>query len=84
MEVKFNQSSHASQCDEKPIERKLGYIGMIQEIMQMDFSYFHCVISRCKWLDTFNQNNVKEGHDSGIICINSKKMLAEMKETYAF
>ena len=52
--------------------------------MQVDFSSFQCVILRCRWWDTFDQNNVKEDRDSGIICINSKKMLVEMKYPYIF
>lgn len=52
--------------------------------MQVDYSSFQCVIFKCKWWDTFDHNNVKEDHDSGIICINSKKMLVETKEPYAF
>jgi hypothetical protein len=35
------------------------------------------IISMCyvfyKWWDTFDQRNVKESHDNGIICINYKK-----------
>ena len=82
VEVKFSQPSHASHHDEDLIEGKLGYIRKIQKIMQVDFSYFQSAIFRCKWWDTFDHNNVKEDHVSGIICINSKKMLAEMKEPY--
>ena len=84
VEVEFNQSNHASHRDENLIEGKLGYTRKIQEIMQVYFSSFQCVIFRCKWWDTFNQNNVKEYHDSGLICINSKKMLAEMNDSYVF
>jgi hypothetical protein len=51
----------------------------------VDFSPFQCVIFRCKWWDTFDQSsNVKEYHDSGFICINSKKMWDENKEPYVF
>ena len=46
VEVNFNQSSHSSQCDENLIEEKLGYVGNIQENMQVDFSSFQCVIFR--------------------------------------
>jgi hypothetical protein len=53
VEVKFNQSSHASHCDQNLIEEKLDYIRNIQEIMQVDFSSFQCVIFCCKWWDTF-------------------------------
>ena len=84
MEVKFDQYSHSNRHDENLIEGILGYIGKIQEIMQVDFSYFQCFIFRCKWWDTFDENNVKVDHDSGLICINSKKMLVEMKEPYVF
>jgi hypothetical protein len=54
VEVEFNQSSRASHRDENLIEGELGYIGKIQEIMQVDFSLFQCVIFCCKWWDTFN------------------------------
>jgi hypothetical protein len=84
VEVEFDQSSHASHHDQNLIEGKLGYIGKIQEIMQVDFSSFQCVIFCCKWWDTFDQRNVKEDRDSGIICINSKKMWVETKEPYVF
>jgi hypothetical protein len=48
VEVEFDQSSHASHRDQNLIEGKLGYIGKIQEIMQVDFSSFQCVIFCCK------------------------------------
>jgi hypothetical protein len=83
-EVEFNQSSRASHRDENLIEGKLGYMGKIQEIMQVDLSSFQCVIFCCKWRDTFDRINVKEDRDSGIICINSKKMRVESKEPYVF
>ena len=68
VEVEFDQSSHSSHCDENLVEGKLGYVGKIQEIMQVDFLSF-----KCKWWDTFDINNVKVDHDSGLICITSKK-----------
>ena len=33
VEVEFDQSNHASHRDQKTIQRKLGYIGKIQEII---------------------------------------------------
>ena len=80
VEVKFDQSSHASNCDENLIEGKLCYIGKIQEIMQVDFSSSQCVIFCCKWWYTFNRRNVKEDCDSGLIYISSKKMWVESKD----
>ena len=74
VEVKFDQSSHSSHRDENLIERKLGYARKIQEIMQVDFSSFQCVIFKCKCWDTFDGNIVKIYYDSGLIWINSKKM----------
>jgi hypothetical protein len=71
VEVDFDQSSHAIHRDENLIEGKLGYIGKIQEIMQVYLSSFQCVIFCCKWWDTFHHRDVKEDCDSGIICINS-------------
>ena len=84
VEIEFDQYSRSSHRNENLIEGELGYVGRIQEIMHMDFSYFQCVTFKCKWLDTFGQNNVKVYHDSGLICINSKNMLAETKEPYVF
>jgi hypothetical protein len=43
----------------------------------VDFSSFQCVIFFSKWWDTFNRRNLKEDHESGLICINSKKMWVE-------
>ena len=83
VEVKFDESSHSSHHDENLLEGKLGYIGKTQEIMQVDFSSFQCVIFKYKWWDRFDQNNVKVDH-SGIICIKSKKMLAKTNEPYVF
>ena len=83
VEVDFDQSSCSSHCDENLIEGKLGYVGKIQEIMQVGFSSFQCVIFKCKWWDTFDRNNVKVDPNSGLICINSKKMLVETKDPYA-
>ena len=62
----------------------LGYIKKIQEIIEVDFSSFQCVIFKCKWWDTFDRNNVKEDRDSRLICINSRKMWDEAKEPYFF
>jgi hypothetical protein len=60
VEFQFDQSSCASHShDENMIEGKLGYIGKIQEIMQMYFSSFQCVTFCCKWCDTFGQRNIK-------------------------
>ena len=58
VEVKLDQSGHSSNRDENLLEGKLGYIGKIKEIMQVDLSSFQCVISKCKWWDTFDRNNV--------------------------
>jgi hypothetical protein len=44
VEIEFDQSSRASHRDENLIEGKLGYIGKIQEIMQVNFSSFQRVI----------------------------------------
>ena len=74
MEVEFDQSIHASHRDENPIKGKLDYIGKIQEIVEVDFSLLQCVVFCFTWWDTFDLRNVKEYHDSGLICINSKKM----------
>ena len=82
--VEFDQSSRASHCDQNVLRRTLGYVGKIQEIIEVDLSSFQCVIFRCKWWDTFDWNNVKEDHDSELICINSKKMWDEARETYVF
>ena len=84
VEVKFDQSSRSSHRDQQLVWGTLGYVGKIQEIIEVDFSSFQCVIFRCKWWDTFDQNNVKEDHDSRLICINSRKMWDEAKEPYVF
>jgi hypothetical protein len=84
VEVMFDQSSHASHHNKNLIEGKSSYIGKIQDIMQVDFSSFHCVIFCCKWWDTFSRRNVKENCDSQQISINSKKMWVESKEPYVF
>ena len=79
MEVEFDQSSCSRHCDENLIERKLGYIGKIQEIMQVNFLSF-----KCKWWDTFDINNVKVDHNSGLIHIKFEEMLLETKDPYSF
>ena len=84
MEVKFDQSSCARHNDRNLIGGMLSYVRKIQEIIQVGFSSFQCVIFRCRWWDTFDRNNVKESCDSGLICINSRKMCDESKETYVF
>jgi len=48
VEVEFNQSSCASHHDYNIIEGKLGYIGKIQDIIQVVFSSFQWVIFRFK------------------------------------
>jgi hypothetical protein len=72
VEVVFDQSNHTSHHVENLIEGTLCYIGKIQEIMQVDFSSFQCVIFCCKWWDTFDRRNAREYCDSGLICISSK------------
>ena len=84
VEVEFNQSSRSSHCDQQLVIGTLGYIEKIQEIIEVDFSSFQCVIFRCKWWDTFDQNNVKEDRDSRKICINCGKMWDEAKDPYVF
>ena len=64
------------------MQRTLGYVGKIQEIIQVDFSSFQCVIFRWKWRDTFDRDNVKEYRDSGLISVNSRKMWHEARESY--
>jgi hypothetical protein len=54
VEVEFDQYSCVSHHDWNLIEGKLGYVKSIQEIMQVYFSSFQCVILRCKQWDTFN------------------------------
>ena len=61
-----------------------GCVEKIQDIIQVDFSSFQCVNFRCRWWNTFNKNNVNEYHDSGLICIKSRKMWDEIKEPYVF
>ena len=82
VEVEFDHSSWSSHRDQNLVWGTLCYIGNIQEIIEVDFSSFQCVIFRCKWWDTFDQNNVKEDRDSKLICINSRKMWDEAKEPY--
>ena len=84
VEFKFDQFSRSSHRDQNLVRGTLGYVRKIQEIIELDFSSFQCVIFRCKWWDTFDQNNVKEYHDSRLICINSRKMWDEAKEPYVF
>jgi hypothetical protein len=41
VEVEFDQTSRARHRDQNLIERKLGYIGKIQEIIQLDSHHFN-------------------------------------------
>ena len=84
VEVEFDQSSRSSHRDQQLVRWTLGYVEKIQEIIEVEFSSFQCVIFRCKSWDTFDQNNVKEDCDSRLICINSRKMRDEAKELYVF
>ena len=59
VEVEFDQSSWASHRDQNLVQGMLGYVEKIQEIIEVDFSYFQCVIFRCKWCDTFDWNNLE-------------------------
>ena len=60
VEVDFDQYICASHRDRNLIGGMMGYVENIQEITQVDFSSFQCVIFRCKWWDTFDRNNVKK------------------------
>ena len=84
VEVEFDQSTQASHRDQNLVWGILCYIRKIQEIIEVDFSSFQCVIFRCKWWDTFDRNNVKEDRDSRLKCINSRKMWNEDEEPYVF
>ena len=84
MDVEFDKYNCFIHRDKNLIDGKLGYVGKIQEIMQLYFSSFQCVIFKWKWWDTFNWNDKKVDHDSGLICINSKKKLVETKYPYVF
>ena len=84
MEFEFDQSSQASHRDQNLVRGTLSYVEDIQEIIEVDFSSFQCVIFRCKWWDTFDRNNVTEDRDSRLICINSTKMWDEAKDLYVF
>ena len=44
VEVEFAQSSHANHHDRNLIGGMLGYVEKIQEIIQVGFSSFQCVI----------------------------------------
>ena len=48
VEVEFDQSSHASHSNRNLIQGTLGYIEKVQEIIEVGFSKFQCVIFRCK------------------------------------
>ena len=84
VKVEFDQSSRDIHRDQNLVQGTLGYGRKIQEIIEVYFSSFQCVIFKCKWWDTFDQNNVKEYCDSKLICINSRKMWDEAKEPYVF
>ena len=84
VEVDFDQSSWSSHRDQNLVRGTLGYIGKIQEIIEVDLSSFQCVIFKCNWWDTFDGNNVEEDRDSRLICIKSIKMWDEAKEPYVF
>jgi hypothetical protein len=47
VEVEFNQSSHGSHHDRNLIRGKLCYVGKVQEIIQVDLSFFEYVVFRC-------------------------------------
>ena len=84
VEVGFDQSNRSSHHEQNLVQGTLGYIGKIQEIIEVDFSSFQCVIFWCKWWDTFNRNNVKEDCESEMICIKSRNMWDEAKNPYVF
>ena len=84
VEVELDQYSRTSHRDQNLMQGTLGYIGKIQEIIHVDFYLLQCLIFRFKWWDTFDWNNAKEDHDSGMISINSRKMWHEVREPYVF
>ena len=49
VEVEFDQSSRSNHRDQNLVRGTLGYVGKIQEIIEVAFSSFQCVIFRCKW-----------------------------------
>ena len=47
VEVEFDQSIRSSHHDQNLVQGTLGYVRKIQEIIEVDFSSFQCVIFRC-------------------------------------
>ena len=46
VEVKLDQSSQSNHRDQNLVRGMLGYVGKIEEIIEVDFSSFQCVIFR--------------------------------------
>jgi hypothetical protein len=68
--VAFDQTSHASSRDTNPIEGQLDYVGTIQEIIELDYRSFKCVIFKCKWFDIFDRRrSVRHDLDSELYSI---------------
>ena len=48
VEVQLDQFSRSSHHDQNLVRGTLGYVEKIQEIIEVEFSSFQCVICRCK------------------------------------
>jgi len=79
--VDFDQASRASTKHTNLIEGKMQYVGKIQEIIQLNFRSFKCVVFKCKWFERFmNRRLVLHDIPSGYYAINSTRYLPQEKE----
>jgi len=81
--VDFDQASHASTKDTNLIEGKIQYVGQIQEILQLNFRSFKCVVFKCKWFEGHvNRRIILHDIPSGYYAINSTQYLPQDKDPY--
>ena len=62
--VDFDQRSHASTKDKNFIEGTLQYIKKIQQIIQLNYRPFQCVVFICKWFDTLDKRTILHDDNS--------------------
>jgi len=80
--VNFHQAIHECKIDKNLIEGTLQHVGKIQQIIQLDYRSFQCVVFICKWFDTLDRRTILHDDNSEYYLINYIKYLAEDKEPY--
>ncbi len=81
----FRQTSHTSTRDHNMVMVNLNYIGVLKEILVVDYSSLLLVLFKCSWIPTNTQGNVTIHQDEhGFWVVNFVCLLPPIVELYVF